>query len=446
VSRTERRRKAPAGKPVTWAVPHYDQVLPNGLRLLCVPRESANRAVVTMLVRVGSRFESDETNGISHFLEHMLYRGCGSKKTAHQQALAFETLGGTLYAATQSDYGSLSLTVPPESLDRALATFADVAVRPRFSAIEIERGIVREEILEDLDDDGRQIDADNLTRGLIYGRHPLGYTITGSLAGLERFDQAMLGRHHARHYVGGNSVLCLSGKVDPDRCMKLASRLFADLPKGRRVAAGRPPTRQREPRFLHVPNVASQTDLRIAFRAFGDGDRREPATEMLLRVLDDGMSTRLYDRICDSRGLCYEVGALYESYEDDGVFDVAAEVQHHRVVEVAREIRCVLAELCDHGPTDRELATAKARDGWQMQAMLDDCEALGGFYALSELARLTRTPLARHEELCGVTKEDVRLAAETIFRPEVMSVVTVGTMSKEQARALSGAVLNQKSG
>lgn len=442
MSRAERGRTAPAGKPVAWATPHYEQTLPNGLRLLCVPRETANRSVITMLVRVGSRFETGANNGISHFLEHMLYRGCGSKRTAHRQALAFETLGGTLYAATQADYGSISLTVPPESLSRALVTFAEVATAPCFSAIEIERGIVREEILEDLDDDGRQIDADNLARSLIYGPHPLGLTITGSLAGLERFDRAMLRRHHARHYTGKNSVLCFSGKVDPDRCMRLASELFSRLPKGDRASAGPSPPRQRGPRFLHAPNVASQTDLRLAFRAFGDRDRREPATEMLLRVLDDGMSTRLYDRICDTKGLCYDVSALFESYEDDGVFDVAAEVQHHRVAEVAREIRCVLTELGEQGPTERELRKAKARHGWQMQAMLDDSEALGGFYALSELARLTRTPLARHEELSRVTCEDVRLVAAAIFRPERMSVVTVGAMSKEQQRALAGAVLD----
>ena len=434
------------GRPARWAIPHFEEILPNGLRLLCVPRQPANVAVATLLVRVGSRFETEGNNGISHFLEHMLYRGCRGKRTAHEQAFAFETLGGMMYASTQADYGSLTLTVPPESLPRALATFADVAMRPRFSAIEIERGIVREEILEDLDDEGRQIDADNLTRSLIYGRHPLGLTITGSLEGIERFDTAMLRLHHARHYTGGNAVLCFSGKVDPDRCMKLAGKLFSDLPKGKRILAGPPPKVQREPLFLHVPNVASQTDLRMAFRAFGDLDPREPATEMLLRVLDDGMSTRLYERICDSKGLCYDVGALYESYEDDGVFDVAAEVQHDRVVDVAREIRGVLADLGDRGPTEPELAKAKARHGWQMQAMLDDSEALGGFFALSALVGVARTPLARHEELCGVTCEQVRRAAETIFCRKRTSIVTVGTLTRERERVLSGEVLCLGSG
>ena len=199
------RRQGDAKMPRTrlgghrWSLRHYERVLANGLRVLVVPTKASHRAVLTMLLRVGSRYESAEDNGISHFLEHMLYRGSPSFKTAHDQALAFEEIGASLYAATQADYGSMSLSLPPESLPRATAIFAEVVAKPRFSAIEIERGIVREEILEDLDEEGRQIDADNLVRELVYGTHPLGFTITGSLEHLAKFDRAMLRKHHARH-------------------------------------------------------------------------------------------------------------------------------------------------------------------------------------------------------------------------------------------------------
>src|SRR5690349_8538873 len=141
--------KSGRGKPAyKWKLRHDERVLANGLKVLVVPTRAAHRAVVTMLFRVGSRYETAEDNGISHFLEHMLYRGSPSFKTAHEQALAFEEIGASLYAATQADYGSMSLSLPPESLPRAAAIFAGVVTKPRFSAIEIERGIVREEILE----------------------------------------------------------------------------------------------------------------------------------------------------------------------------------------------------------------------------------------------------------------------------------------------------------
>src|SRR4029077_2473905 len=109
-----------------YPVRHQQDVLPNGLRVLCVPRPTSNRAVVTMLFRVGSRYETAGENGISHFLEHMLYRGSPSLKTAHEQALAFEGLGASLYAATQADYGTMNLSMPPESLAEATALFAEV--------------------------------------------------------------------------------------------------------------------------------------------------------------------------------------------------------------------------------------------------------------------------------------------------------------------------------
>jgi predicted Zn-dependent peptidase len=246
----------------------------------------------------------------------------------------------------------------------------------------------------------------------------------------------MLLRHHARHYNAVNSVLCFSGRVTPERCFRLARKYFGAMPRGRRVAAGPRPAAPSAPKFLHVPNVSSQTTLRLAFRAPGDDDPREPAIELLLRVLDDGMSTRLYDRICDSRGLCYDVGALYESYEDDGVFDVAADTAHGRVLDVMREIRTVLEELADKGPTEHELDKAKARHRWQMQAMQDESEALGGFYALAALAEIARTPVIRHEQLLAVTRENVRSVAEHVFSRRGMGIVTVGSLTREQQRVV----------
>jgi predicted Zn-dependent peptidase len=427
-----------AGANYRWTLRHHQRVLANGLRVIVVPTRASHRAVLTMLFRVGSRYENAEDNGISHFLEHMLYRGSPSYRTAHEQALAFEELGASLYAATQADYGSMALSLPPESLARAAAIFAEVVEAPRFSSIEIERGIVREEILEDLDDEGRQIDADNLVRELVYGAHPLGFTITGSLAHLEKFDRAMLRKHHARHYTADNAVLCFSGAVDVDSCFRLAQKHFSGLRRGTRVTTEPPAlSTQKKPRVRHIPNISSQTTLRLAFRAFSDHDPREPALEMLLRVLDDGMSTRLYERICDAKGLCYDVGALYESYEDDGVFDVAAEAQHERVVDVAREITHVLSDLASKGPTAAELDRAKARNGWQTQAMLDDPDSIGGYYALADLSRLVPTPGHRHEQLLEVTPGRVRDVAQEVFRGERLSFVTVGGVETAEEKALA---------
>ncbi|MEJ7734832.1 MAG: pitrilysin family protein [Polyangiaceae bacterium] len=429
-------RSSPASEP-------REVVLASGLRLLLVPQPALHRAVAALFLRVGSRFESARDNGLSHFLEHMVFRGTASLPSAHDQALAFERLGGTLYAATHVDHGVMSVSVPPANLEASLALLGEVTVAPRFTEVEIERGIVREEILEDVDDDGRQIDADNLVRALMYDDHPLGFTITGDAAGLDDFDEARLRGHHQRHYTAENAVLCLAGRLGdgtPDavaeRWRAAAERCFAAMPRGRRIEATPPPGGQGEPRVAVVENQGSQTDLRLAFRAVGELDRREAAVDMLLRVLDDGMSTRLYERVCDRRGLCYDISAMYEAYEDDGVVDVAAGVAHDRAHLVVAEVLDLLRELRDKGPREDELQKARDRHLWSAQSMLDDAESTAGFHGLAAFAGTTRTPEARHQELCAVTAADVREAAEHVFQPRNLSVVAVGLLRASQRAKL----------
>jgi predicted Zn-dependent peptidase len=204
--------------------------LDNGLRVVALEQPNLHRALVALYVRVGSRFETEKTNGLSHFLEHMLYRGTPRLKTAHDVNLAFESLGGYLYAATQVDYAVFSVAVPVESLDAACDLFADVLTEPTFADIDLEKGIVCEEILEDLDDDGRQIDADNLSRELIYPNHPLGFTITGTEKTVKSFDVPMLHALHEQHFVSDGSILVFAGNVAEKHAFSLAEKCFAKFP------------------------------------------------------------------------------------------------------------------------------------------------------------------------------------------------------------------------
>jgi predicted Zn-dependent peptidase len=416
---------------------HHDFTLANGLGLVLVPQPGVHRAVASLYLRVGSRFEDKRDNGISHFLEHMVFRGTPALPSAHEQALAFERLGGTLYAATHVDHGVMSVAVPPRHIDRVLGLLAEVTIAPRFGEIEVERGIVHEEILEDLDDDGRDVDPDNLSRALMYPDHALGFPITGSLETLARFDDAMLRAHHARHYTGDNAVLCVAGNLgDVDACARLVEARFGAMPRGERAPISPPDASQKKPRFSFVENQSSQTDLRVAFRAPSERDTREPAVEMLLRVLDDGMSTRLYERICDRLGLCYDVSGMYECYEDDGVVDIAAGATHERSAQVMREVLTLLRELATDGPTEAELEKARDRHEWSVEAMEDDAESVAGFFGLAALAGIARTPAARQAELAAVSCADVRDAAAHVFRPEHLSAVAVGVLSRAEESKL----------
>jgi predicted Zn-dependent peptidase len=414
--------------------------LDNGLRVVMSPQPQLYRAHVALWSRVGSRFETSEDNGISHFLEHMIYRGTRRMPSAHAVNLAFEQLGGLLFASTQVDHGIFSLSLPPESLDEACALFGEVLSEPAFLDIDIERGIVLEEILEDLDDEGHQVDADNLSRALIYGSHPLGFTITGGEKHVRGFDEAGLRRHHTRHYTADNAVLAFSGRIDVNDALRIAERDFGTLPRGNRIVASAPERTQKSARLKIVDNVSSQTELRVCFRALAQTDPLRPALDVLMRVVDDGMSTRLYHRLCDSRGLCYDVSAGYDGYEDDGVVDVAAGVQHKRAALVTREVLAMFEELAREGPAADELDKARRRIVWDMQAMGDSAEDTAAFYASSALFERVSTPAQEIEELVRVEADQVREAARVIARPERLDVVAVGLLEDGEDERLTDAV------
>ncbi len=408
----------------------------NGLRVVAVPQPELHRAHVALYVRTGSRFERPETNGLSHFLEHMIYRGTSRIKSAHEVNLAFEELGGYLYAATHTDFGVFSVTLPPESLPRAVALFGEVLLGPAFLDIDLEKAIVCEEILEDLDDEGRQVDADNISRALLYPGHPLGYTITGDETTVRSFHVEGLRAHHARHYTATSSVLVFSGAIEAGPSFDLATKHFSALPRGEAIEASPPPSLPKKPRLKIVENMSSQTELRVCFRTIAESDPRRPAMDMLMRVIDDGMSTRLYHRICDAQGLCYDVGGGYDGYEDDGVIDFAAGVQHARTTKVTREILDLVCELATHGPTEDELEKARRRFAWDQTSLLDSAEDMASHVGVGHLFGRFTPPEEKRAAFERVTREDVRQMAAHLADPSRLHVVAVGLLENDEDKRL----------
>ena len=168
-------------------LPAESLTLGNSLRVRLVPLPHLQSATVSFFVRVGSRYETAQTNGLSHFLEHMLYRGTEAHPAAHELNLAIERLGGTLEAATHVDFTSYDLTLPSETIAKGTELLAEVLRQPLLTELSTEKQIIREEILEELNEEGQQIDIDNVSRQLLYPNHPLGFSIAGPLENLDRF-------------------------------------------------------------------------------------------------------------------------------------------------------------------------------------------------------------------------------------------------------------------
>jgi len=403
--------------------------LESGLRVLAVQLPHARTAVVEFISEAGSRYDPPELAGISHFLEHMLYRGTRSCPGPHELALAFERRGGLLEAATYIDHGSVVLSVPPENVIASIPAFCEVLRSPILQGIDIERAIVREEILETLDDASRLVESDDLARALCFPGHSLGHPITGSLDALDRFDQAALLAHHDKLYVGAASVIAVAGAVEPGRVFEALTQGMAGLARGTRPIVVTP-NQTTGPIYNFVRYSDSQSHLRILFRAPGYADVREPAIEMLLRLLDDGMSTRLYHRICNTLGLCYDVSAYYEPWTDAGVVELAGDCAHERVAALGQELLELIVRLRDDGPTLEEFTAAKQRARWQHLELLDDPSELTGFYGYAELKHNVRSLMARVDQLESVTLETLRAVAHELFVPENLVMVCVGEPNK----------------
>jgi predicted Zn-dependent peptidase len=413
--------------------------LASGIRLTVAPMPAVHRVAVAVHVQSGPRFEPAELGGISHFLEHMLHRGIPNHPSAHAQALAFEELGAELSAATYADHTVLAAMGPPETASAVLELLGEVCSSPLFGNIEIERGIVREEILESSNDDGELVDPDDLVVELSFPAHSLGRPIIGTLEALERFDVEALRATHAQQYVGSGLFVSVAGAVDPERISNSAARAFEKLPRGRRLEDA-PPAELDGPRLGHGRDTTSQTALRLAFRAPARRDPSEPACELLLRLLDDGMSTRLYSRICDELGLAYDVSASYEAFDGAGLLTLGSECVHERVPVLLKELLEIVTRLRDDGPTAAELDKAKRRAAWQMRALLDEPGEVVSFLGLAGLVGRSTALGARQEELLAVTRERVIDVAGRIFSPSNLALAAVGRQSAAQRKVIERVV------
>ena len=244
--------------------------------------------------------------------------------------------------------------------------------------------------------------------------------------------------HHALHYTARNSVLSFAGAIDPEACAAAAQNLLGTMPTGE-TGAGHARAPNPKPHAIRVRrNQTSQTDLRVAFRAPGERAPDEPAAEALLRMLDDGMSTRLYARVCDEKGLCYDVSADYETFEDDGVMDLAAVVQHTRAPVVMRELCEVVKWHAVAPPMKRWTRCVAAMVGRPKRC--STTRTHWPTFTAWQRSHASRTPQARHDELMGVTRQQVREVARRIFRPENLSAVAVGLLDDGERRAVEQAV------
>lgn len=405
-------------------------ILENGLTLVTIELPHLHRATVVVYARVGSRYESPATSGLSHFTEHMLFRGTRRHPDAFRLSDAIERAGGTLYAETGIDHSLYQLSLHPDMVEEAVRLLGEVFSEPRFTELEVERRIVLEEILESLDQHGRETNVDTLARRALFPAHPLGYAITGSPGNVRRFRLGDVRRHFQRFYGASNLVLCLSGAIRHRQAVSWARKSFSRLPPGARADTTPPPDGQSKALLSYVRSPGSQTAVQVLFRGLPETHTDWTPLVLLCRTLDDGLSARLHHRICDQLGLAYHTSASLEPFVDTGLFEVNAQAAHHNAPALLREILELLREFREKPIPDEELDKVKDRYRWDLEASFDDPDAMAGWFGGSELFVPAPTFEQKIREVAAVSPADVLRTAKGVLRSDRLAVACVGEMTR----------------
>ncbi len=415
--------------------------LDNGLRIIAIETPHLASCYAGLLVSLGSRHEVPEDNGLSHFLEHMVFRGTERYPDVQQLNVAVEAIGGSLDAATYRDHTLYGTAAHPSKIDVAIALLGEVATTPRFRFMETERRIIKEEMRESFGARGQMVDIDTLSHAAFYGKHPLGQAIEGTPKRLDAFTLRDLRRHHQRHYAGKNCILVLAGNVSLRRCRKYAERAFARMPKGELAKSPAPRPRRREPLFRWVADAGAQVDLRVSFPAFGGRDADIPALFALSRVLGEGLSSRLQAELVDKRGLAYSLSAGPELFSDCGTFDFDVTVAPDKAEEALAAILAFARDAVRRPPTQAELEDAKARHRIATDFMRDAPGELGLWIGRGLLLDMEHDPEQAARDFYAVTRDDCARAAERIFDRSAVVVCGVGPLKGKAQKALAMRIL-----
>lgn len=413
------------------------QTLPNGLQVLYLHLSHVHSSAVTFMTRAGSRHETPRTNGLSHVMEHLLFRGTRSHPSSLAFHTAIEALGAEINGLTQRDAVTVELTIPPRALPEGLRLLAEVCTEPLLTGLDVERNVILEEILDTQDVDGRELDIDTLSRLALWKHHPIGMSITGPPANVRGFTEADARAHFAQTFCASNAVLCIAGPVPPFRLRDTVAAAFSKLPRG---APPAPQARPVGPRWAPVqiqPTDDAQVTMLFTVPAPHEQEPGHGALLLLRRVLDDGFGARLRQAICEQRGLAYSLGVSLDAYGDCAALDIEVSCAPAKLVPTLSQILAVLDEVARVPVSAAELDRVKTRHLADMEFSLDDPSALCSWYGGSALVGSTVDAAARDAHILAITPAEVRALAARLFSLDNALLTLVGPVEPAQAHTLS---------
>jgi predicted Zn-dependent peptidase len=435
------RRAAAQGELIPFPARVATGELPNGLKVVTVETPHLHTASAALYVRTGSRYESEHSNGLSHFVEHMLFRGSARYPSSFALNSAFEDRCAMLSGETGRDYSLYQVQPKPDDLPAVLQIFGDLFSSPLFSDIDLERAIVLEEILDDFDERGQRTAIEDVARSWAWPGHPLGFPITGPERNIRRFSRRDVQAHFRRYHGARNLVLAVAGPLGSTEVMAAAASALAKLPPGEQRFPRPAPRTFPGPSLHCVRTDSAQVEVQMLFRAIPDDHPQFPAFVGFLRLLDDGMSTPLHYRVCDRKGLAYHVNAGLDPLADTSLMEISAACASEKLPDLVREILGIVSELRDQPIDPPAVEKAKRRYARDLEAGFDDVEGLCSWYGDSLLfGRPLRSPSQRYSRMAEVDAAQIQAIAQEVFRPGRLVVTVVGSFTPTSVRKVRSLV------
>jgi predicted Zn-dependent peptidase len=404
------------------------EVLPNGLTLITEEMDHIRSISIGIWIKTGSRDEDKEWNGISHFVEHMVFKGT-QHRSAEEIARQVDSIGGNIDAFTAKECVSFSIKVLDEHLPIALDVLSDLVLNPVFDEQDItrERGVILEEIKMDEDNPDylvHEIFTQNFWKG-----HSLGLPILGTRDTVKRFERAPVLDSYAKHFAPGNIIITAAGYLKHERFVELARKHFAHMKPVKNGFHSAPPTISSRI-VLRNKKALEQVQICVGVPSYPITHARRHSSYILNTLLGGGMSSRLFQNIRERQGLAYAIYSDLSPYRDTGCLSVYAGTSKASATKVVECIVSEFSKLKKEAVSAEELRRSKDQLKGSLMLSLESSTArmsnlarqemyFDRFYSLDELI----------QKIEAVTAEELQELANNFFQTENIAVTILGNLN-----------------
>ncbi len=401
------------------------KTLPNGLRIITVPMTGTNTATVLVMVKAGSYNETREENGISHFLEHMAFKGTKKRPKAKDIAVELDSIGGQHNAFTGFERTGYWAKVDATHIDTAMDIIADMSINGLLEEKEInkEKGVIIEEINMYADDPMRHVV--DLFFGLLHGDQPAGWDIAGPKENIRKFTRKDFVKYKKEHYMAENTVVVVAGNIDGKKIEQKIIAMFKNISK-KSVKHRTAVIENKDKRRILIEN-RDTTHFWLGGYSYRLSDKKISIAQVLFTILGRGMSSRLFTTIREKNGLAYYVRAGYEPQTDTGAYFISAGVDSARTEKAIKLSVGELKKLKDKKVGAKELRKAKEMIKGRLAIGLESSDDVAEWVAGQELLEnRILTPEEYVAKIESVTAEQIQEVANELFTNDNLKLAMIG--------------------